>query len=70
MAKGDELLACPMCGGTDSDDNAIQEAKLYLHHLNGPLGRYYRVVCNCGVEGPPGKLHTDAITAWNTRSQK
>lgn len=22
------------------------------------------------VKGPPHKLHTDAITAWNTRSQK
>lgn len=64
-----ELKPCPFCGGTDSEDNATQQAGLYLVSFKSAIGKTaYRVECQCGVMGPSDLDQRVAATSWNRRA--
>lgn len=64
-----ELKPCPMCGMTDSDDNATQESGLHVQPFKSPAGgKACRVQCACGVSGPSAREDWQATSAWNRRT--
>lgn len=59
---------CPFCGGTDSEDNACQMAKVVTRQFRSAIGvPAYRVECGCGAQGPAKLDWIDAERAWDTR---
>jgi hypothetical protein len=63
-----EIVQCPFCGGTDSEDNATQQAALYCVQVKAATGqRAYQVQCNCGAKGSIELHHLNALAKWNHR---
>lgn len=63
-----ELLPCPFSGHDASEDNAIQEAGVYLAEFKSVIGkRAYHVKCVCGVTGAADLDPIKAMSFWNTR---
>lgn len=64
-----ELKPCPMCGMTDSDDNATQESGLSVQPFKSPAGgEACRVQCVCGASGPSAREDWQAASSWNRRT--
>lgn len=69
MAEIADLKPCPFCGGTDSTDNACQEAAVHPLEFKAPTGqRAYRVICACGAQSGADTNYFKATAAWNTRT--
>lgn len=65
----ENLLPCPFCGHDASEDNAIQEAGVYLTEFKSVIGkRAYHVKCVCGVTGAADLDPMKAMAAWNRRA--
>ncbi len=63
------LKPCPMCGMSDSDDNATQESGLHIQSFRSPAGGdACRVQCVCGASGPPSREEWQAAEKWNRRA--
>lgn len=63
------LKPCPMCGMTDSTDNATQESGLHIQSFRSPAGGdACRVQCACGVSGPSSREDWQAAEKWNRRT--
>jgi len=64
----DRLLPCPFCGGTDSEDNACQMAKVVTRSFMSAIRKTaYRVECGCGASGPADLVWGKAREMWNAR---
>lgn len=62
------LKPCPFCGGTDSVDNAVQEAKVVNRQVPTPLRkRGWEVQCECGAKGPRSLDYHESAALWNNR---
>lgn len=64
----DELLPCPFCGRTSSEDNACQSAAVHGRAVKSPIGPAWQIECVCGAHGARQLLAVDAIQSWNTRA--
>lgn len=63
-----KLEPCPFCGGTDSEENACQMAKVVLRPFRSSVGTTaFRVECGCGAQGPSAIGYDAAGRAWNVR---
>ena len=63
------LKPCPMCGMSDSDDNATQESGLHIQSFRSPAGGdACRVQCVCGASGPSSREDWQAAEKWNRRA--
>jgi Lar family restriction alleviation protein len=64
-----KLEPCPFCGGTDSEENACQMAKVVLRLFKSAVNKTaFRVECGCGAHGPATVGYDAAGHAWNNRS--
>lgn len=63
------LVPCPLCGMTDSVENATQESGLVIHEFASPAGgRACQVECACGARGPSARETWQAVAKWNRRA--
>lgn len=67
---GEKMKPCPFCGRVDSDDNPMQESALNVIMFKSPAGGMaFRVGCVCGASSESSREESDAIAAWNRRSE-
>jgi hypothetical protein len=60
---------CPFCGADDSEDNAVQEAGVFLRWVKSAIGgRAFRIECRCGASGPVEADPEIAKVKWNKRT--